>query len=177
MPFPKLTTKRLTLRQLSMDDQPGIFTLRTDPEVNKYLGRQTSKTLEDAANFIDSILTNNALYWAITVTNSQDFAGTICLFDISAEKCEIGYELLPGFQGRGIMQEALEKVLAYAFLSMQVQTVEAFTHIDNQKSIKLLEKIGFQQSTVNGPDNPHHCIFTLTNLKSDGTVLIALDKI
>lgn len=164
--FPTLVTERLTLRPLSMDDQQSIFALRADPEVNKYLGRQASKTVEDAVNFIESILKNNLLYWAVTITNSGDFAGTICLFDFSNEKnkCEIGYELLPGFQGRGIMKEALEKVIEHAFQSIQIESIDAFTHIDNQSSVKLLEKTGFQQLAGVGQENSKLCIFTLTKV-------------
>ena len=84
-PFPILTTERLTLRQLSIDDQQNVFALRSDKEINKYLGRQASKTIEDAINFInrinDNIKNNNSLYWAITLTKTSTFVGTICLFD------------------------------------------------------------------------------------------------
>jgi ribosomal-protein-alanine N-acetyltransferase len=54
-PFPILTTERLTLRQLSTDDGQNIFALRSDTEINKYLDRQASKTIEDAINFINKI--------------------------------------------------------------------------------------------------------------------------
>jgi ribosomal-protein-alanine N-acetyltransferase len=110
--FPILTTERLTLRQLLIDDQNDIFALRSDTEINQYLNRQPSKTIEDAINFInkvnDNIKLNNSLYWAITLTMTKTFVGTICLFDFSDEKdsCEIGYELMTEFQGQGIMKEA-----------------------------------------------------------------------
>ncbi|RZK12463.1 MAG: N-acetyltransferase, partial [Flavobacterium sp.] len=38
--FPILTTERLTIRQLSIDDQHDIFALRSDTEINKYLDRE-----------------------------------------------------------------------------------------------------------------------------------------
>ena len=120
-PFPILTTERLTLRQLSMDDRQNIFALRSDKEINKYLDRQVSKSIEVAVNFInkvnDNIKNNNSLYWVITLTKTGTFVGTICLFDFSNEKssCEIGYELMTKFQGQGIMKEAAEKVIDYAF--------------------------------------------------------------
>jgi len=103
-PFPILTTERLTLRQLSIDDQQNIFALRSDKEINKYLDRQVSKTIEDAINFInkvnDNIKKNDSIYWVITLTKTKTFVGTICLFDFSNEKssCEIGYELMTKFQ-------------------------------------------------------------------------------
>lgn len=169
IPFPVLTTDRLTLRQLSTTDKQNIFTLRSSTEINKYLDRQPSNTIEDAINFINainnSIKKNDSLYWAITLTNSKTFVGTICLFDFSEEKnkCEIGYELLTDFQGQGIMKEAAEKVIAYVFETMKLQKIEAFTHIDNQHSTKLLEKLGFKKSTAAGTENPGYINFTLTN--------------
>jgi ribosomal-protein-alanine N-acetyltransferase len=119
--FPILTTERLTLRQLLIDDQNDIFALRSDTEINQYLNRQPSKTIEDAINFInkvnDNIKLNNSLYWAITLTSTKTFVGTICLFDFSDEKdsCEIGYELMTEFQGQGIMKEAHKQLLSTCF--------------------------------------------------------------
>ena len=59
-------------------------------------------------------------------------------------KCEIGYELLTNFQGQGIMQEAAEKVVDYAFNTIKVQKIEAIFHRYNQRSINLLEKLLFR---------------------------------
>jgi len=168
-PFPVLTTARLTLRQLSTSDGAHIFALRSDPEINKYLDRQASKNLEDAINFInrinDNIQKNKSIYWAITLTNTKTFAGTICLFDFLNEgnKCEIGFELLTDFQGKGIMQEAAEKVIAYAFNTMRLQKIEAFTHRSNRNSAKLLEKLNFIKEIDAEKENAILNIFTLKN--------------
>jgi [ribosomal protein S5]-alanine N-acetyltransferase len=89
-PFPNLTIERLTLRQLSINDQQDIFALRSDQEINKYLDRQPSKTIEDAIDFIHKITANiknnNSVYWAITLTKTRTVVGTICLFNFSNEK-------------------------------------------------------------------------------------------
>src|SRR6185503_8940753 len=96
-PFPVLTTERITLRQLVIDDEQEIFTLRSDSEINKYLDRPVSKTVEDARNFInkvnENVDKNIALYWAMTLGDRNKLVGTICLFGFSDEndKCEIGY--------------------------------------------------------------------------------------
>ena len=168
--FPVLTTERLTLRQLSIDDQQDIFALRSDSEINKYLERKPSKTIEDAINFInavnDNIKKNNSLYWAITLTKTKTFVGTICLFDFSDEtnSCEIGYELMIAFQGQGIMKEATEKVIDYAFQTLQFQKIVALTHKENENSIKLLSNINFLQSKNAYKENPDFNIFTLSYL-------------
>jgi [ribosomal protein S5]-alanine N-acetyltransferase len=168
-PFPILTTERLTLRQLLINDEEEIFTLRSDSEINKYLDRQLSNTIEDARNFInkvnENINKNVALYWAITLGDRNTFVGTICLYGFSDENdnCEIGYELLTNFQGQGIMKEAVEKVIDYAFNTIKVQKIEAFFHRDNQSSIKLLEKFSFKDSNEPDKTEPDLIYYHLTN--------------
>ena len=168
-PFPVLTTERLNLRQLVINDEQEIFILRSDSEINKYLDRQISNTIDDARNFInkinENISKNDSLYWAITFSVKNILVGTICLFSFSDEndKCEIGYELLTNFQGQGIMKEAVEKVIDYAFNTIKVQKIEAFFHKDNQSSIKLLEKFSFRNSNEPDKTNPELICYHLTN--------------
>ena len=79
--FPVLTTERLTLRQPAMDDRDAVFALRSDAEINRYLDREPSKTPEEAMNFINKVNENmanhSAMYWVISLTNTQTFVGTI----------------------------------------------------------------------------------------------------
>lgn len=163
-PFPILTTERLTLRQLAIDDEQQIFTLRSDSEINRYLDRQVSNTSDDARNFINKITESGSLYWAITFIDKNLLIGTICLFGFSHDnsKCEIGYELLTDFQGQGIMKEAMEKVIAYAFNTIKVKKIEALLHRDNLNSIKLLEKFSFKNSNESDMKNPDLVCYHLT---------------
>lgn len=168
-PFPILKTERLTLRQLAIHDEQEIFTLRSDNEINKFLDRKRAETIDDARSFIDkineNINKNDSVYWAITFSDKNILIGTICLFGFSDEndKCEIGYELLTNFQGQGIMREALEKVIDYAFNTIEVQNIEAFFHRDNQSSIKLLEKFFFRNSNEPDKADPDLICYYLKN--------------
>src|SRR5262245_3561621 len=168
-PFPILRSERLTLRQLVINDEQEIFILRSDSEINKYLDRQVSNTIDDARNFInkvnENINKNDSLYWAITLSDRNLLVGTICLFGFSDENgnCEIGYELLTNFQGQGIMKEASEKVIDYAFNTIKVQKIEGHCHKDNQSSIKLLEKFSFKKSNEPDQTNPELIGYYLTN--------------
>ena len=165
--FPILTTERLTLRQLSIDDQQDIFALRSDAEINKYLDREPSKTIDDSINFIrkvnDNIEKSNTYYWAITLTDTKTLVGTICLFNFSSEKnsCEIGYEVMTKFQGQGIMKEAVQVVIDYVFQVLKFKKLLAFTHYDNQNSTNLLLKFNFVKSLETDKENPNLNIFTL----------------
>lgn len=168
-PFPILKTERLTLRQLAIHDEQEIFTLRSDNEINKFLDRKRAETIDDARSFIDkineNINKNDSVYWAITFSDKNILIGTICLFGFSDEndKCEIGYELLTNFQGQGIMREALERVIDYAFNTIEVQKIEAFFHRDNQSSIKLLEKFYFRNSNEFEGTDPDLICYYLKN--------------
>ena len=173
-PFPTFFTERLILRQLLTTDDAQIFTLRSDDQVNKYLDRTKATSIEDARQFIRkinvSIGKNEAIYWGITLKDNPSLIGTVALWNILSgdEKAEIGYELLPEFQGKGIMQEAIAKVIEFGFLKMKLQTVEACTHPLNDKSSKLLERFHFKQSGVLENENkektnePSLIIYSLT---------------
>ena len=108
-PFPQLTTERLVLRQLTVEDVDAIATLRNNEIVNQYLGRSKTTTVSEALQFIDKInnnISNNvSIYWVIALPENNQLIGTICLWNIIAEEdtAEIGYELHPDFHGKGIM--------------------------------------------------------------------------
>lgn len=168
-PFPVLKSERLTLRQLSLTDQQNVFALRADEEINQFLNRKPAETIEDAIRFInvinENIKNNNSVYWAITLTETREFVGTICLFDFSNDKTsvEIGYELFTGFQGQGIMSEAIEKVINYVFKVLKFQKILAVTHYQNYASAKLLTKYNFLPSKDIDNQQIDFNTFTLTN--------------
>lgn len=168
-PFPVLTTERLTLRQLATSDDGEIFVLRSDIKVNKYLDRPISNSIDDARRFINTVNGNiersESLYWAITLTGINALVGTVCLFGFSIDNssCEIGFEILPDFQGQGIMKEAVEKVISYAFNIIGVNEIEAYVHKDNQKSINLLEEHSFRRTNEANEANSELICYYLSN--------------
>ena len=165
-PFPVLKTERLTLRQLLSSDANEIFALRSDPNVNKYLDREPGKSIDDAKTFIqiinENIQRNDSIYWAITLSNKDKLIGTICLFNFSDNNlmAEIGYELLPGYQGLGIMHEATSKVIDFGIQHIGLNSIKAYTHSENQRSTRLLEKFNFKKE--NDPAEGNLMLFQLT---------------
>lgn len=166
MPFPDLTTEHLLLRQLSLQDEREIFALRSDEEVNRYLDRQRAQTIEDARAFIENInkgiVKNDWYMWAVTQKGSPALIGTICLWNIVAHRsqAEIGYELLPGFQGKGIMQEAVPRIIRFGFEDMALRSIVAVLSPENLRSVKLLQKHNFVRTTE--PVNDKEPVETIT---------------
>jgi ribosomal-protein-alanine N-acetyltransferase len=82
-------------------------------------------------------------------------------------KAEIGYELLPDFQGKGIMQEAASKVIKFGVQYIGLNSIEAYTHSKNEKSTRLLEKLNFKKHRT--VDN-NFTIFSFSESLSKGFV-------
>lgn len=148
--FPVLTTERLILRRLVEHDAPRIHQLRSDPEVNRYLGRPSSTGIDDAMAFIKKIDHNialqNSLYWVLNFKGSDNLIGTICLwnFDHEHDTAELGYELMPQHQGKGLMTEAVNTVITYAIAELRARGIIACLSADNLPSVTLLKKMGFE---------------------------------
>jgi ribosomal-protein-alanine N-acetyltransferase len=66
-------------------------------------------------------------------------------FSTQGGKAEIGYELLPQFHGKGIMQEAFSKVIEFGLENLQLNSIEAWTVQQNINSIRLLERNHFKR--------------------------------
>jgi ribosomal-protein-alanine N-acetyltransferase len=154
------------LRQLTLQDEHELFELRTNEAVNRFLNRQKPQSLQDVHRFIqlitDNIQKNETVYWTITLEHDPKLIGTIILFNFKPENdmAELGYELLPQYQGQGLMQEALTSVIGYGFTNMQLKTIEAGVHIHNNSSIKLLEKNHFIPQPLS-QEEPNMVIYRL----------------
>ncbi len=133
IPFPIFTTSRLILRSLKIEDANEILLLRSNKKVNEFIDRPETTNIEDAKKFIEKIQkgikNKESFYWAITLKDSDTLIGTICCFNISVEKtmAEIGYELHPDFHGKGIMQEAISKVISWGFEELRLNTITALS--------------------------------------------------
>ncbi len=149
VPFPVLKTDRLILRKTEMTDAQAMFVQRSDPRLMQYVDRKPCESEEEAAAFIrmitDNLDNNNGISWAITTHDSDEMIGSIAIWRIVKEhyRGELGYVLLPDYQGKGLMHEALNAVIAYGFTDMGLHSLEANINPDNAASQKLLERHGF----------------------------------
>ena len=140
----EIFTDKLILKIVKKSDAKNIHSLRTNSEVSKFIKRDLNKSLLEIENFIEEKIKND-YFFTITLKENNEFAGTIAIWNINNEKkyAELGYELLPNFQNKGIMKNAIKEILNFAFNQLNFETIEAFTDKENLNSRKLLEKIGF----------------------------------
>ncbi|KPN96047.1 GNAT family N-acetyltransferase [Lysinibacillus sp. ZYM-1] len=152
--FPKLETERFILRKGVVDDSKDLFELYSNENVVKYLPLKLFDSVEDAIdeiNWYEKIFKEQiGLRWVIEETMTQKVIGTCGYLNYEKEhnRIEIGYDLKPEYWGKGIMQEALSKIIHFAFTSMEINKIEAKIEPENKSSIKLLEKLGFYKEGV-----------------------------
>lgn len=148
-PFPNLDTERLQLRQVTTADVDDILELRSNKEVMKYIPRPLLQNKEEALELIamlnDKIENNIGINWGIQLKNDSKIIGIIGHYRIKPEhyRAEVGYMLLPAYNGNGIISEALQKVVEYGFKEMKLHSIEAILDPKNGGSEKVLLKNGF----------------------------------
>jgi ribosomal-protein-alanine N-acetyltransferase len=171
--FPIRQTERLTLRKIEASDSDVILFLRSDKTINKFIDRPENRRIKNTSDALKHIKklnseteNNKSVSWGITLKNDPKIIGTICLWNFSEnyKTAEVGYDLNPKFQSKGIMSEALNSVVNYGFMELKLDHIEAFTHIKNENSKKLLEK------------NEFHCIKNRIDTDNLSNVVFEIKK-
>ncbi len=150
--YPELETVRLVLRALSLEDAEFIFQEWSDPVVVFYMRDEDPlKSREQALEFLRRLQTPeempNFKWWGIQNRAHGRLIGTCGYFrwDKQHHRAELGYDLWPDYWGQGLMPEALQVLIRYGFEEMDLNRIEATTHTGNQRSQRVLEKLGFQR--------------------------------
>ncbi|MDC3195391.1 GNAT family N-acetyltransferase [Flavobacteriaceae bacterium] len=147
--FPELITKRLILRQPHISDSKSIYLLRTNKKINELISRKIPQSIAETTKFIAEL--NNRFYdkknifWVIVAKEYNQVIGSIGYqnFNNNFSYAEIGYELHPDEHKKGFMNESCEAVLNFGLDTINLKTIEAFTHKDNEASKALLKKHQF----------------------------------
>jgi ribosomal-protein-alanine N-acetyltransferase len=153
--FPILKTERLVLRQLRLDDVDAVFAMRSDYEVTRLNIGSAYTSVEQARALIESILDNykwgNELRWGITLKNGDDTVIGMCGYNYWARhdfRGSVGYDLARAYWGQGIMTEAVRAVIKFGFERMGLNRIEADASVENEASIRILERLGFQREGI-----------------------------
>ncbi|MFT3908469.1 MAG: GNAT family protein [Ferruginibacter sp.] len=152
-PFPVLETSRLLLRCITLEDAPQLFLLRSDPKIMEWLDREPFKTIDEATAFIqekvlNSIEKNDGILWVIELKEQPGkLIGTTGFWRLDKEhyRAEIGYMLHSDYWQKGIMKEAVNISIDWAFTKTEIHSIEANINPGNGPSEALLKSVGFVQ--------------------------------
>lgn len=153
-----------------MEDVALVFALRSSPVVRKYIMQPLATKQEEAVNHINKLIhylnEDISIAWTLVNKNSKEKLGSICLWNFSEDRktAEVGYDLLPEHFRKGYMSEALQAVVQFGFKTLNLKTIEAFTHVENESSIKLLVNNNFVfQPERKDPGFPKNRIYTINS--------------
>lgn len=151
-----LTTERLRLRHMTVDDAAFMLRLLNEPSWLRFIGDRGVKTLADAQSYIlnGPVEMVSRLGFGFYIVELKDQAGPvgpvapvgICGLAKRPylEDVDIGFAFLPEFWGQGYAFEAAAAVLDLARTRLGLRRVLATVRLGNQSSIKLLEKLGLR---------------------------------
>jgi len=139
-----METARTIFSQPNNEDYEDLLNLYTNKLSRKYLGGPVTKTKFDE-KFVGFFDTKSEYYWVVRQKDTNQFIGmTYLTIYHDRENYEISYQLNPEFWGKGYGVETVQKTIDYAFKELKIKRLYAETQKKNLKSIKLLEKLGFE---------------------------------
>lgn len=148
-----LSTNRLVLRAFTMEDLADFYEYCKDPDTGIHAGWKPHESMEESREILHHFIEEREV-WAICEKQSRKVIGSIGLHHDSKRRrnfnqCRMmGYVLSKAYWGQGLMTEAAKEVLRYAFedLKLEMVTISHFSY--NQRSARVIEKLGFHREGV-----------------------------
>jgi RimJ/RimL family protein N-acetyltransferase len=152
LPFTPIETPRLILRHFRESDIPTWLAYRADPDVARFQG-WNPPTLESITELVQDMSAKAgpaAGTWfqiAVEEKSTNTHIGDIGIFLRGNEprQAMIGYSFARAAQGKGYATETATATLDYIFGKLDVHRVMADALAVNDRSIRLLQRLGFQQ--------------------------------
>ena len=147
-------TKRLTLREITIEDAAFILRLVNEPSFIANIGDKGVRNLHDAEGFIrDGYWTNQKLpgYGMFLVELKEGtvpIGGCGLLYRNTLDVTDVGFAFLPEYWNRGFAYEAAEAILNYGHSTLGIKRIVGLTTQDNLGSINLLKKLGMDLEKV-----------------------------
>ena len=139
-----LQTSRLQLRPIDVDDADFMLKLLNCPGFIHFIGDRHVRTIESCITYIENMLANpDITYWVVQLKQNQTPVGVVTWVKRDFLPApDLGYALLPEFEGNGYAFEASNAWLAYQ--KIENEPVLAICKAKNTASVKLLKKLSFE---------------------------------
>jgi RimJ/RimL family protein N-acetyltransferase len=145
-----LATQRLTLRKMCIDDAAFMLDLLNQPSWLRFIGDRGVTTEAAARKYI----ANGAMqsyqrfgfgFYVVELTTEGVPIGICGLTKRDyLPDVDLGYALLPQYWSRGLAGEAAAGVIEFSRSVLQLPRLAAITSLDNDASIRVLEKLGMR---------------------------------
>ena len=146
----EIVTERLLLREITWNDLDDIHRLHSEPKVDEFNTLGIPKNLDETRELMRPDIEiskkdpQSKYTWRIILASTGDFIG-LAGMTLSSDKFrlrEIYYKLLTDHWGRGYATEVVRSLIVTGFERFKLHKVEAGVATDNERSIRVLEKVG-----------------------------------
>ena len=140
---------QVQLRDISIGDLPLYEAMLTDPVTMSELGGPLPRggLAEKLAGIVGEVEAGTVWYSVIAPDDAPTTpAGTVCIWDHDEDGetiAEIGWMVLPLFQGRGMASGAVRSILHRARATRRWEVIHAFPGITNGPSNAICRRFGF----------------------------------
>ena len=160
-----LETERLILRQFELTDAPFMFALANEPAWLKYIGDRKIYSVEAAESYIrngsmKSYADHGFGFYVVVLKDGMIPIGTCGLAQRDFLKVP-DFGFLAAYRGKGYAFEVASANLTYARTVLKIRELVAITLPSNEKSIRLLEKLGFAFSETYLEDKEELSLYRL----------------
>jgi [ribosomal protein S5]-alanine N-acetyltransferase len=149
--LPTIVATRVLLRPLTDADVPELFRIFSNQEVTRYWGSPSLKSVDEAAGLLQTIheglRTRRLFQWGIGPTSGDELWGTCTLLHMDGvnRRSELGFALGREHWGRGTALEAVAAIIDWSFRTLGLHRLEADVDPRNERSLRLLERLGFRR--------------------------------
>jgi RimJ/RimL family protein N-acetyltransferase len=157
----ELLTPRLTLRQWRDGDLEPFAALNADPEVMRFFPAPLSREQSDdlATHAKRGIEERGWGLWAVEVIESARFIGFVGLAEPRFEAhftpaVEVGWRLARDAWGNGYATEGARATVVYAFDDLGLDEIVSFTSAINERSRRVMERLGMTRNPSDDFDHP-----------------------
>lgn len=160
-----IKTNRLTVRPIAISDGAFMLTLVNSPGWLKFIGDRNVYNIKDAEAYVQRILDNPLyFYHIIEVNGDKQPVGVISFLKRENQQYfDLGFALLPSYEGQGIAFEAASNYLNTIQSLQTFERIIAISIPHNLRSINLLKKLEFTFSSELSKHNNGLSIFELNN--------------
>lgn len=143
----RIETSRLVIRSFVKDDIPSYHQIVSDPRVTRLLRSSSPHSLEEAAQYIEATMKEEAPTgigrYAVEDKHSGKLIG-FCGFAQFEEDIDFGWRYGYEHWGKGYGTEAALAVLDFGLNKLGLTSIVAGTAVENVASLRIIEKLGFK---------------------------------
>ncbi len=147
-----LDTERLILRPWTLDDVDDFYEYASVDGVGQMAGWKPHENMEESMQILRMFMDEKNQF-ALEEKETQKIIGSLGLEQIhndlgepyqTLKGIEIGFVLSKAFWGRGLMPEAVRRVINYCFDVLEVDFLQCCHFSTNLQSKRVIEKSGFR---------------------------------